>query len=133
MLVINIVQIVTVFGKVVLFTDRPQDVANIIREDLYMNAKKIIAAGLLMVLLLMPASIHSFAHTHEFGPSQFDGVEYLKENPFSSGCAIRYTYHTRACNLCGVTQRFVYSSQQMNHNYQNNKCIYCGMVITRNN
>lgn len=97
-----------------------------------MKIKKKIIACLLMALLLIP-TINTSAHTHEFGASQFDGIEYLKENPFSSGCATRYTYHVRTCNLCGYTQRFIYSSQQMNHNYQNNKCIYCGMVITRNN
>ena len=54
-----------------------------------MNAKKKIASGLLMLLLLMSASIHSSAHTHEFGPSQFDSIEYLMSIPGDSGPPFR--------------------------------------------
>ncbi len=86
----------------------------------------------LIALLLIP-STDVLAHTHEYGESQYHHVEYLKEDPFSSGCATQYTYHSQTCQTCGYSRVYIHNSKKMNHHYQNNTCIYCGMFITKNN
>lgn len=93
--------------------------------------KKTLAIIAMAFLLLSPISVNA-AHTHDWGPATFSRVDYIKDNPFSSDCAVAYSYNQHTCKICGTNAVYLYKTTQMQHSFSNNKCIYCGMGLARN-
>lgn len=89
--------------------------------------KKMLSILLSLSLIFFTPTVSMAAHTHSWGPDLYYKTHNIKPPLNSDDCLTVQVFNKHTCLTCGVTETWVASTYQLEHNYQNGRCVYCGM------